>query len=332
MEIRAVDTASFGRTVTWPSQQAYSQAHPLLSKLASQRHFAITYDVVPAIVDQRTLQALLLQVGSTFTVKVNNVSPQEMHCLIIGVVDHIPTVNTLTASVTTGGVLVDYQTYLDVFTQDVKRTQPQVNPVNPPLLNQVWLHTESDTASLESIRAVLKEPASHLTHIVDRYLLLATLQSDPLYLILIGVLEIGTITALLLALVGAMLASWVSARTRVVNFASLRAIGATSRQIALVFLWEQAIVYITGLILGGGFGTLLVISVLPQLTFTTINENLTGQQFFALQSALAAQIVVPPSLLLALLILVCICAITLVAMVRIVTLPLLNQTLRLNED
>ena len=99
-----------------------------------------------------------------------------------------------------------------------------------------------------------------------------------------------------------------------------------------MFLWEQAIVYVTGLILGVGFGTLLVISVLPQLTFTDVNVNLTGQQFFALQSALAAQIVVPPSLLLSLLILLCICGITLMAMVRIVTLPLLNQTLRLNED
>lgn len=332
MEVRAVDPESFGRTVVWPSEQAYLQAEPLLSKLASQRHSAITSDLVLAIVDQTTLHALLLQVGSTFTVKVNNAFPQVMHCLIIGVVDHIPTVNTLTASVTTGGVLVDYQTYLDVFTQDVKRAQPLVNPVNPPLLNHVWLHTKSDTASLESIRVVLEKSASHLTHIVDRYLLLATLQSDPLYLILIGVLEIGTITALLLALVGDMLASWVSARTRIVNFASLRAIGATSRQVALVFLEDQAIVYITGLLLGVGLGTLLVISVLPQLTFTTIDVNLTGQQFFALQSALAAQIVIPPSLLLALLILVGICGITLLAMVRIVTLPLLNQTLRLNED
>src|SRR5437764_12920272 len=129
-----------------------------------------------------------------------------------------------------------------------------------------------------------------------------------------------------------MLASWVSARSRVVNFASLRAIGATSRQIALVFLWEQAIVYMTGLILGVGFGTLLVISVLPQLTFTDINANLPAQQFFALPSALATQIVVPPSLRLALLILLCICSMTLMAMVRIVTLPLLDQTLRLNED
>jgi hypothetical protein len=255
-----------------------------------------------------------------------------MRCLIIGVVDHIPTVNTLTASVTTGGVLVDYQTYLEVFKQDVKRRPPQVVPVNPPVLNQVWLGTKSDTASLESIRAALNEPAFHLTHIVDRYLLIGTLQADPLYLILTGVLEIGTITALLLALVGDMLASWVNARTRVVNFASLRAIGATSRQITMVFLWEQAIVYITGLILGVGFGTLLVMSVLPQLTFTDVNVDLPGQQFFALQSALAAQIVVPPSLLLALLILLCICGMTLMAMVRIVTLPLLDQTLRLNED
>lgn len=332
MEIRAVETASFGRTVIWPSQQAYLQASSLLSKLASQRHFAISSDVVPAIVDQTTLHALLLQLGSTFSVKVNNVSLGVMHCLIIGVVDHIPTVNTLTAAVTTGGVLVDYQTYLDVFRQDVKRSQPLTHPVDPPLFNQIWLHSKSDIASLESIRVVLNKQTPRLTHIIDRYLLLATLQSDPLYLVLVGVLVIGTITAVLLALVGDMLASWESARTRIVNFASLRAIGASSRQIALVFLWEQAIIYITGLILGVGFGTLLVISVLPQLTFTNINVNLTGQQFFALQSALAAQLVLPPSLLLALLTLVCICGMTLTAMVRIVTLPLLNRTLRLNED
>src|SRR5205085_4754102 len=121
-----------------------------------------------------------------------------------------------------------------------------------PLLNQVWLHTKSDPASLESIRAVLNASSSHLMHVIDRYLLLATLQGDPLYLILMGVLEIGTISALLLALVGDILASWVSARTRIVSFASLRAIGATSRQIAFVFLSEQVVVYITGLILGVG--------------------------------------------------------------------------------
>jgi hypothetical protein len=332
MEIRAVDAASFGRTVIWPSQQAYSQARPLLSKLASLRLFALTSDVVPAIVDQTTLHALLLQVGSTFTAKVNTMSPQDVHCLIIGVVDHIPTVNTLTTSMTTGGVLVDYQTYLALFTQQVKQSHLPESSVDPPSLNQVWLRTKSDASSLEGIRATLNAPASHLTHIVDRYLLLTTLQSDPLYLILVSVLEVGTITALLLALVGDTLGSWVNARTRVVSFASLRAIGATARQITLVFLCEQAIAYMTGLILGVGFGTLLVLSVIPQLTFTNSNVNLTGQQFFALQSALAAQIVVPPTVPEALLVLACIYGMTLLVMVRIVTRPLLNQTLRLSED
>src|SRR5438552_18725697 len=108
---------------------------PLLSKLPSQRQLAIINDTVPTIVDQTTLDALLLQVGSTFTVKVNNVSPQEMHCLMIGVVEHIPTINTLTTSVTTGGVLVDYQTYFDVFTQDAKHSQSSQNTVDPTLLN-----------------------------------------------------------------------------------------------------------------------------------------------------------------------------------------------------
>ena len=332
MEIRAVDTASFGQTVVWPSQQAYQQASPLLSKLASQRQSALTSDMVPATVDQTTLHALLLQVGSTFSVRVNNAFPNVIHCLIIGVVDHIPTINTLAATTTTGGVLVDYQTYLDVFKQDVKRSQTLTNPVEPPSFNQIWLHTKSDTTSLESIRVVLKTQKPSPTRIIDRNLLLATLQSDPLYLVLVGVLQIGTITALLLTLVGDMLASWESARTRIISFASIRAIGVSSRQITLVFLWEQAIVYIIGLLLGVGFGLLLVLSVLPQLTFTTSNENITGQQFFALQSALATQFVFPPSLLLALLALVCICGVTLIAMVRIVTMPLLIQTLRLNED
>ncbi len=332
MEIRAVDPVSFGQTVRWPSPQAYLQASPLLAKLASQQHVALAFDVVPVIVDQTTADALLLQVGSTFTINVNNVSPGVMHCLVIGVMDHIPTVNTLTASVTTGGVLADYQTYLAVFEQDVKRNSPLVNPIDPPVFNQVWLNTKSDATSLESIRAVLKKPASPFTQVVDRYQILATLQSDPLYLILVGVLGIGTTTAVLLALIGDLLASWVSAHTRIVHFASLRAIGASSQQIALVFLWEQAIVYITGLVLGVGFGTLLVISVLPQLTFTNSNVDLTAQQFFALQSALAAQLTIPPSLFVALLALLCICGLTLITMVRIVMLPLLNQTLRLNED
>ena len=116
------------------------------------------------------------------------------------------------------------------------------------------------------------------------------------------------------------------------SFATLRALGTTTRQVIGVLTWEQAIVYITGLLLGGAFTALLIASVIPALTFTDINSNLSNTQFFDLQSALATQIVLPPSLPFVLLILVGIYALALAIMVRIVSQPAVSGLLRLNED
>jgi ABC-type antimicrobial peptide transport system permease subunit len=332
LDIRAVEPMDFERTVIWPSSHTDEQARPLLSKLVEQRSSARIQNVVPAIVDQTTRQSLLLQVGDIFTIKGGDLTPLSIHCLIVGVIDHIPTVDTLTAPVTTGGVLVDYQTYRAIILQDAQQSISRTGAVTAPPLNQLWLRTKSDAASLENIRVRLSSLAFHLSHIMDRRLILTTLQSDPLYLLLVGTLQIGMITALLLAVLGNTLGSWVSARSRQVSFASLRALGATPRQITFVFLWEQAIIYTTGLLLGAAVGALLVFSVLPQLTFTTSDTSLNSQQFFALQSALAPQITVPSTALLALLVLIGIYGLTLLAMVRLITLPRLHQTLRFNED
>lgn len=70
------------------------------------------------------------------------------------------------------------------------------------------------------------------------------LSNDPLYLDLIIILTIGAITALMLAVIGDLLTSWLSVRTRLTNFAVLRALGASPGQIASVLTWEQAIVYV----------------------------------------------------------------------------------------
>ena len=337
MAIRAVDAASFGRTVIWPSQQTALTANSLLSELVALRQSSNGNDVVPAIVDQTTISKLLLHIGSPFTITVNNVYPSTMHCVIIGVVDRIPTIDTLivpdsnNASPVTGGVLVDYQTYANAYAQDVKKIKGHDSVLQAPAITQLWLHTKDDAVSLASVRSALDNPKFHFTHLVDRRLLLATLQSDPLYLVLDGVLILGTVTAFLVALVGDVLASWLSARTRQMSFATLRALGTTTRQVTNVLTWEQAIVYITSLLLGGAFAALLITSVIPALTFTDINSNLSNAQFFALQSALATQIVVPPSLPFVLLILVGIYALALAIMVRIVSQPALSSLLRLDE-
>ena len=332
MDVRAVDAASFGAAVIWPSQSAYQSAQPLLAQLVSLRHISSTNDIIPAIVDQTTINTLLLHVGSTFTVTVNNVSPSTMQCIIIGVVDHIPTINHLLPSTVTGGVLVDYPTYLSIYTLEARSSKGGVGTGASPTINQVWLHTKNDAASLANVRATLKQPAYGITNLVDRRLLLAAQQSDPLYLVLASMLSIGTVTALLLALVGTLFASWVNVRARVIQFVTLRALGATFKQAAGIFAWEQAVVYTTGLLLGGGFALLLVLSVIPDLTFTSINSSLSSQQFFALQSALAPQIVVPASLALLLPIAVGIFVLALTMMARVVAQPATGQVLRLNED
>jgi ABC-type antimicrobial peptide transport system permease subunit len=132
--------------------------------------------------------------------------------------------------------------------------------------------------------------------------------------------------------VGDVLASWLSACTRQASFVTLRALGTTSTQVARVLTWEQIIVSVAGLLLGVGFSVLLIVSVIPSLTFTDLNANLGSTQFFALQSALPTRIVVPPSLPLVLLIYAGIVVVAIAIMVRVAARPALDRALRLDES
>jgi ABC-type antimicrobial peptide transport system permease subunit len=163
------------------------------------------------------------------------------------------------------------------------------------------------------------------------------LANEPLYLMLFGILLLGATTALLLALVGNLLASWLNARSRLANFAALRALGATPRQIAATLGWEQVIVYSAAMLLGVLFGWLLMVVVLPSLVFTSIlPDQITGAvdsaTFYAEQNTPPVQIVVPPALWIALGALVLLCVLALGMMVRVVSRPSIAQVLRLNED
>jgi ABC-type antimicrobial peptide transport system permease subunit len=335
MEIRAVDATNFGQTVIWPSAAAAQTGNALLKQLVDLRGSSLLGSVVPAIVDTITMNKLHVHVGSLFQVTVDGYENSPMNGLIIGVVPHIPSINDLTSfdnqgkALSEGGVLVDYQTYAKAFTREVQ-SNPHLRAPNPAPLNHIWLHTRDDAASVASVRIALTR--LNLLNLSDRRAILAALNTDPLYLILSGTLTIGTVAALLLALIGTLLTSWLSARTRLTNFAVLRAIGATPRQIASMLTWEQAVVYLTGLLLGVGIGEFVVQTVVPALTLTNSNTNVSSNQFYTLQTTFPTQIVLPLSLLLALLALVAIYGIALTMMVRIVSQPSLSQTLRLNED
>jgi ABC-type antimicrobial peptide transport system permease subunit len=163
------------------------------------------------------------------------------------------------------------------------------------------------------------------------------LANEPLYLTLFGILLLGAATALLLALLGNLVASWLNASSRLANFATLRALGASPRQIAGTLGWEQVIIYTTAILLGFFFGWLLSMLVLPSLIFTSILPNqisgsVDSQTFYAAQNTPPIQVVIPPALWIALGVLIALCIVALSMMVRIVSRPSIAQVLRLNED
>ncbi len=332
IELRAVDASTYAKTVIWPQQNSGQPIAPLMARLLVRRNTAISTNVIPAIVDADAWQTLHLSIGTPFTL-------QDYHGTInfvaIAEVNNIPTINDTTQNVgsgdftTAGGILVDFASYSTVARNSASADIEA---------NTIWLRTRDDSRSLASVRSAINSSGLQLDNISDRRALISSLSSDPLYLALIGILAIGSILALVLALLGNLTVSWSSARSRLTNFAVMRALGSTPRQIAAVIGLEQSITYIAALIAGLVAGLLFSIIILPFFIFTTIAANpsqsqITTGEFYVVQNIPPIQLILPyPSLALALAILVIICTLALSIMVRIVSRPSIAQTLRLNED
>jgi ABC-type antimicrobial peptide transport system permease subunit len=213
------------------------------------------------------------------------------------------------------GLIADYQNYVAVKARATGGTITSLSP------NHIWLRTNNDAASLASLRNVLP-------NLNDRNQLIATLQDDPGHLSIIGVMYIGVGAAFILALVGTLILSWLNASNRLTNFAVMRALGMSPRQVAAVLLWEQSFVYVLALLLGLGLGAMLTMFVAP-----TVGNLPIGNGLDLPFDIPAIQVVIPyPQILLLLAVLVIICLVAILLMARVVSRPSLGQTLRLNED
>jgi ABC-type antimicrobial peptide transport system permease subunit len=359
IQVEAIDTSTFARTAFWPAQiptlgqiTGQGQGWPLLSftpgqgpalplqslmaQLKAQENQALHDNVVPVIVDATVWDTLELHPGATFTIDINTLRRPTLHCRAIARVEHISPVGTSfsasTGASTSGTMLVDYQTLNTIFGRNLS---PNARfPASLPV-NHVWLNTKDDATSVAEVRTILTGSSLYLNNLQDRRALLVAMQGDPFYLSLIGTLAIGSVTALLLALMGSFIASWLNARARLTNFAVLRALGSTPRQVASVLTWEQVMVYLTAMVIGMIFGALLSVTVIPALIFTSTpvsGSAFVGTRLIASQRTLPVQIVLPPSLGIALIIFICICVVALSLMVRIVSRPPVGQALRVNED
>jgi len=334
LSVSAVDPGTFAQTVLWTDPHEQQALAPLMKQLAAQRFFLPSTKInpndlppIPAIVDASLWDTLALNPGSHFELTLPSAT---LTFTAIGQVQHIPQQLDSTdpnATSTTGGILIDYDMYVSVYK---KALNIDLSP------NYVWLRTQQDATSLTSVRTALSKGPLQLSPLYDRQAFAGTLYTDPLYLDLNGILTIGAFTTLLLALLGDLLASWLSARTRLANFAILRALGTAPWQVASVLTWEQCIVYSTAIFLGILFGLFLSLTVVPSLVFTSvpnsIGDQISSAQFYILQHIIPVQVTFPQSLGIILIALLLICVIALGMMVRVVSKPSMSQTLRLNSD
>jgi hypothetical protein len=331
LELLAVDADTFARTALWSPQDASQSLASLMAQLAAGRQSA--GNAVPALVDAETWQALHLTPGATFTLQLLQSDDRPTRFRAVAQVAHIPPLND-GEDVTSGfgngsaGLLVDFATLNAVYAQ----TQAGGNAghglaVTP---GQIWLRTADDAAALASVRAALTTGPLQVTNLLDRRQLIATAESDALHVDLLSVLALGAGTALLLALVGILLGSWLSARSRLTSFALLRALGSEPRQLASVLLWEQGIVYGLALGLGTGIGFVLAAAVLPAIIFTNSGRF---EQIINTLEVPPIQTVIPwPAVGAVLGALLVLCTGAILLMTWMVARPSISQTLRLNED
>jgi hypothetical protein len=344
MELHAVDARTFARTAIWGSQDSTKSLPSLMNMLLSRSKAAPQQGLVPVIVDQATANQLDIATGDNFLVELSGVVEVTLGYQVVAVVTHIPTVNSNPTASTTvsspGGMLADFTTLQSVFAKQLtQRAGAQQNSsvtTNLPL-NYLWLRTSDDEHALTSVRVALNSSQLGVSNLFDRREIITELQHDPLYFNILLMLGIGGATAFTLALVGDLVASWLSVRTRRSGFVVLRALGANSRQIVRVLLWEQALIYLPALVLSVVFGLILAKMAVPVLVFTGLPtkggmSHLSTDSFYLLQEILPVQVVMPLSLRLAFVGLGVLCVLVLALMVGTALRPSLAQELRLNED
>jgi ABC-type antimicrobial peptide transport system permease subunit len=314
--ISAVDVDTYAHTVTWPTSYSSQPLSELTAQLALHRFDGIARNVVYALVDTATWQRLHLTQGIQFTLPADSSENSHINYIALARINYVPGVyDTPTLTGSGMGLIVDYQNYVAVKARVTGGTATALSP------NRIWLRTNDDATSLARLRNILPD-------LNDRNQLIATIQNNPDYLSIIGVMYIGVGAAFVLALVGTLILSWLNASNRLTNFAVARALGMAPRQIAAVLLWEQSLVYILALFLGLSLGTMLTMFVAP-----TVGNLPIGSGLDLPFDIPAIQVVIPYLQLLLLLgVLMIICLVALLLMARIVSRPSLGQTLRLNED
>ncbi|GCF07003.1 FtsX-like permease family protein [Dictyobacter arantiisoli] len=316
--VSAIDASTYAQTAVWQSFYAKQTLPSLTNQLIDHRASAIANDEIPVIADTQLWDRLNLYPGMHFTLTTDNAQFQNLHFVALAEVDYLPRVQDDMADSEVANMMMDYQNYSAVYAKDHHGAQIQPN--------YLWLSTHGDVHSISQVRQAFPT-------LKDRRASIAQAENEPLQVALKGILILGIIIALVLALIGVGLAAWLSVKQRRMSFSILRALGMAPGQIAKILLWEQGFTYLFALLLGLGVGWLVTLVVAPAFGLLDHILQVVGIVFNNTNLPLQKSAPIPTTWFgLMIAIFVLICGIVLLLMSGYGARPAVGQTLRLNED
>ena len=208
-------------------------------------------EALPVVVSDDLAEGLGLADGSALPL--DGLPEAEIDGLVVGRLKTFPTIDPRQELV----VVVDYPTYVAAtFGPGVFTPQPEY----------YWLGAQN--VDQEEVASQLANEPYLSANVVTWDESLLALVLDPVSLGTIGSLMMGLAAAALLAAIGFMVNVVVSTRERLGQFALLRAVGLSTRQLLTWVSIENGVTVLFALVFGTGLGLLLANVVLP-LTATT---------------------------------------------------------------
>lgn len=205
--------------------------------------------LVPAIVTSSWLASSDRSVGDSLAVSLLQVENTRIE--IVGVVDSVPTIDPAREEV----IVVDLPTL-----QVVRNGQG----LSLRDVTEHWI----DLAPGGDVEAALTAPPIGALDVTARSSRLAEMTSDPPALSAIGALTLGFLASAMFAFVGFVVTVVVSARERRAEFALLRALGLTGRQLGRWMTIEQLVLIAVGAAFGTVIGVGLSALILPAVSLT----------------------------------------------------------------
>ena len=227
----------------------WAEGRPLISRGI---HPGAERQPLPAIATKRFMRVNGHGVGDTIEVSVQG---HRIYVNFIGEMDYFPTLETFTDSY----IVADLDAVI-AYT-NLEATGGEIRP------NEVWLTTNGVSEERARLIAMLEDGRPFSSReIFDRSAALAESQVDPL--VEAGwraLLFVAFAAVLILSGLGFMVHAYVSFKSREIQFALMRTVGFSMRQLTTLVLLEQVLVIGAGLALGTWMGGRLGASMMPFL-------------------------------------------------------------------